>query len=143
MVAWVRSCVQVRKPMSQYLPELTVFFDGVCPMCSREIAHYRNLPGAEKIEWVNIYQAKERLEQEGLSFDDALALFHVRDRQGRWHIGVPGFIAVWSVLRPYRALGWLCRTLRLGGPLNFFYVRFAKWRLQRQRRCGDQCAPPK
>ena len=28
-------------------PALTVYFDGACPVCSREIAMYRRQPGAE------------------------------------------------------------------------------------------------
>jgi len=31
-----------------------IFFDGECPPCRREIAHYRRLQGAELIEWVDI-----------------------------------------------------------------------------------------
>lgn len=29
----------------------TVFYDGSCPLCSREIAHYRRLRGAESLKW--------------------------------------------------------------------------------------------
>lgn len=30
----------------------TVFFDGGCPMCRREIAHYQRLDAAGRIRWL-------------------------------------------------------------------------------------------
>ena len=38
--------------MSASLPLLTVYFDGSCPLCRREMALYRRLPQAQSIEWV-------------------------------------------------------------------------------------------
>jgi predicted DCC family thiol-disulfide oxidoreductase YuxK len=116
-------------------PLLHVFYDGVCPLCAREIAHYRKLKGAELIEWVEIHSQPERLKQEQLDFATARARFHIRDAGGHWHIGAHGFIALWSVINAYRPLAWLIRTLHLGKALNALYVRFADWRLKRQSAC--------
>ncbi|MGA1561555.1 MAG: thiol-disulfide oxidoreductase DCC family protein [Gammaproteobacteria bacterium] len=121
--------------------QLQVFYDGVCPMCSKEIAHYRRLAGAEQVEWIDIHQAHARLEQEGLAFDDALARFHVKDSSGTWHIGASGFIALWEVLPRYRWAAKTIRILRLTRLLDALYERFARWRLRRQNACADQCAP--
>jgi predicted DCC family thiol-disulfide oxidoreductase YuxK len=122
-------------------PRLHVFYDGVCPMCSREIAHYRRLNGAEQIEWIDIHQATQRLQEEGLRFEDALARFHVRDAAGQWHIGADGFFALWQVLPRYRFAARMIQILHLNRPLNALYDRFAEWRLRRQGDCGDQCRP--
>ncbi len=120
---------------------LHVFYDGVCPMCSREISHYRRLNGAEQIEWIDIHQAAQRLQDEGLRFEDALARFHVRDAAGRWHIGANGFFALWQVLPRYRPAARIIQLLHLNRPLNALYDRFAIWRIRRQTGCDDQCRP--
>ncbi len=33
-------------------PAFTVYFDGSCPLCRREIALYRRLPQAAQLAWV-------------------------------------------------------------------------------------------
>lgn len=33
---------------------LSVYFDGLCPLCSREIGHYRKAVGNENISFVDI-----------------------------------------------------------------------------------------
>lgn len=121
--------------MTNFPYQLTVYYDGVCPLCSREIAHYRKCKGADDIEWVEIHSQQERLKQDGLEFVSALARFHVRDAKGQWHIGAHGFIALWSVLKVYRPLAWLICTFHLANPLNALYLRFADWRQKRQCQC--------
>ena len=116
-----------------------VLFDGGCPMCSREIAHYRRVGGAEAVDWVDIATADSLLARYGVSPDTAMARFHVRDPQGRWQTGAWGFVELWSHLSAYRWLARGMRSLRLTGILDFAYTRFACWRLR--RRCAEtSCA---
>lgn len=32
----------------------TVYYDGGCPVCSREINFYRHRPGGESLAWVDV-----------------------------------------------------------------------------------------
>ncbi len=84
---------------------LTVYFDGACPMCRREIAMYRRLPQANKAHWVDISAGEEL--GGALSCAQAMARFHVRDPQGRLYSGAAAFSRLWRLFPGWRWLGWL------------------------------------
>ena len=116
-------------------PRTVVFYDGGCPLCRREIAHYRRLGWSPGLEWLDITRDRERLSDYGLTQRQAMASFHVLDGDGRWHRGAAAFVALWSQLPYYRRLAALVRMLRLTGPLEAVYRRWAVWRLR--GRCRD------
>lgn len=117
-----------------------VFYDGECPLCRREIAHYRRLRGAELIAWVDITKDETILDTYGLSRDVAMARFHVRDLSGHWQTGAWGFTELWAHLPAYRWLARALRALRLEPLLDLLYTRFARWRLRRS--CNaNACSP--
>lgn len=115
-----------------------VLYDGGCPLCRREIDHYRRLRGADRLEWVDL--AADDTDPAALAVDRAAAMarFHVRDRDGRWLTGAWAFAELWSHLPGYALLARGLRALRLLGPLDRAYTVFARWRLA--RRCtADAC----
>ena len=117
-----------------------VFFDGACPLCRREIAHYRRLHGAERLGWIDIAHDSARLADFGLAPATAMARFHVLDRNGQWQTGAWGFAEMWSQLPAYRWLSRVLRGLRLLPLLDRAYGAFARWRLQ--RRCSSGTCDP-
>jgi predicted DCC family thiol-disulfide oxidoreductase YuxK len=115
-----------------------VFYDGNCPLCRREIAHYRRLDREDRLYWVDAAAETEVLTRHGLSVQAAMAELHVLDSAGRWQRGVDAFLVIWQQLPGYRWLGQLVRGLWLRRPLGFFYRHFAAWRYR--RRCSaDGC----
>lgn len=120
---------------------LTVLFDGGCPLCSREIAHYRKLAGRVPIRWLDITRGEADLQGYGLTREQAMAEFHVFDEAGRLHKGADGFVALWGALPYYRWLARVCRGLRLLPLMRRAYARFARWHFR--RRCaGGACGLP-
>ncbi len=113
----------------------TVFYDGGCPMCSREIRHYRKLRGADRLVWIDISDDDRMLNVHGLDRQTAMERFHVLDARGQWQTGAWGFIELWSHLPAYRWIASLLRLLHLEHALDWVYNRFAQWRLQ--RRCDE------
>jgi predicted DCC family thiol-disulfide oxidoreductase YuxK len=92
---------------------LTVYFDGACPVCSREMELYRRQPGAERCEWIDVASCPDERLGPGLTRGAALARFHVRRADGELVTGMRGFATLWQAL-PRSA--WLGR-LAARGPM--------------------------
>ncbi len=90
---------------------LTVYFDGACPVCSVEIAHYRRQPGAQACEWIDVAECADAELGPGLTRAAALRRFHVRLADGQLVDGMSGFAALWLEL-PRTA--WLGRLASFG-----------------------------
>lgn len=117
-------------------PNHTVLYDGGCPLCSREIAHYRRVAGAAApIDWVDIAPPDADPAAYGVSRLEALQVFHVIDPAGQPHKGARGFLALWAILPRYRWLARVCRALRLEPVLDWAYRHFAGWHFA--KRCRD------
>jgi len=116
-----------------------VFYDGSCPMCRREIAHYLKLKSAPNLEWIDISQRQNLLGDYGVDYATAMTRFHVLDAQKQWQTGAYGFAEMWSHLAGYRWLARLLRILKLLPLLDAAYVQFARWRIK-QRCQSDSCA---
>ncbi len=115
---------------------IVVVYDGACPLCSREIAHYRRRSGAERLRWVDATRELDALHELGIDQQTALAKFHVRDTSGQWQIGAYGFALLWSQLQPYVWLARFVRAFRLLPFLDLAYRGFLRWR--GRRRCDAQ-----
>ena len=120
----------------------TIFFDGGCPLCSRELSHYRRLDHGGRVRWVDISRQPEPLAQYGIAYETAMARLHAVDEAGQVVSGVPAFVAVWRQLPGYRHFARIVAGLHLVPVLDWLYTRFASWRLQ--RRCRDgACGLPR
>ena len=115
----------------------TVFYDGSCPLCRREIAHYRRLDSAERLCWVDAANEPEALTRHSLSLEQAMAELHVLDAAGRWQRGVDAFLVIWQHLPAYRWLAKLVTILGLRRPLGFAYRHFAAWRYRQHCETGS------
>lgn len=91
-------------------PELTVYYDGGCPICRREIAGYRRVDGAERLDWVDVSSAGPEALGDGLTAEAALARMHVRDADGRLVDGAAAFARLWESLPRTRWLGRIAGT---------------------------------
>ena len=117
------------------LGRTTVFYDGGCPLCRREIAHYRRLDGAERIEWMDITRDDSLLRSLGIPFGKAMERLHVLQPDGEVATGVQAFAVIWDELPRYRRLARALRSLRLSPVLERLYGRFARWRFR--QRCAE------
>ena len=111
-----------------------VFYDGGCPLCRREIAHYRRIDSVARLRWVDALSEPETLARHALSLEQAMTELHVLDADGHWQRGVDAFLVIWQQLPAYRWLAKTVTALGLRHPLGFVYRHFAAWRYR--HRCG-------
>jgi len=102
---------------------LQVYYDGGCPVCSREIAFYRSRPGAERFEWVDVTRGDAELGP-GLTPQAALARMHVRTSSGTLLSGAKAFAAMWRMMPGLKWLGWLLAVPPFGTLAEWAYRGF-------------------
>ena len=123
------------------MSELTVYFDGACILCSREVEHYWKQEGAERIRWVNIAHPDFDPRAEGLEGRNFHLKMHAR-RGETFFDGVDTFIEIWRELPRYR---WVSRVVGSGllkPGFQLGYEVFARVRpfLPKRKDCGsDAC----
>lgn len=117
---------------------MRVFYDGGCPLCRREIAHYRRLKPLQPIEWIDIDKVPDRVAEYGVDHAQAMARLHVQASDGTLHTGAFAFLAMWRGLPGWRWLAWLLDRRRIPLLLDRLYQRFAARRLRRRCSAG-QC----
>ena len=79
-------------------PDATVYYDGACPICTREMAQYRKAQGAERVAFVDVTSCDAAALAPGLTREAALARMHVQTADGQIASGAAAFVALWRTL---------------------------------------------
>jgi predicted DCC family thiol-disulfide oxidoreductase YuxK len=120
-----------------------VYFDGGCPLCTREIAFYRRRAGMEDaIVWQDVMSESERVTDD-LDRDAALARFHVRRVDGVLLSGAEAFIHLWRLTPGFGWLGAILSVPPLPAIAELGYRGFLKIRplmIPRKACPDDACA---
>ncbi len=109
-------------------PACTVYYDGACPVCRREIAHYQSRRGASAIVWVDAASCDERELGPGLDRRVALRRFHVREADGTLASGAAAFVAIWRRLPAFAWLAPLAASRPMLALLDAGYALFLRIR---------------
>jgi predicted DCC family thiol-disulfide oxidoreductase YuxK len=117
---------QIHDPMST----LTVWHDGSCPLCQREIALMGRLDRSNRITFVDA----ARVAEESCPIDraDLLARFHACE-DGVLLSGAAAFAAMWRAIPALRPLGLLSRNRLALAALERTYRVFLRARPWLQR----------
>lgn len=114
---------------------ITVYYDGKCGLCSKEINHYRKIAPEGIFEWQDITESADELAVEGITLSEGLKLLHAKDNDQRMHVGVDAFILIWRQLYKWRLLAWFVSLPVIRQSSNFAYRVFANWRFGRLEHC--------
>jgi predicted DCC family thiol-disulfide oxidoreductase YuxK len=118
-------------------PAATVYYDGGCPICSREIALYRRRDVAGRIRWQDLRAEPIAANGDGPDQETALARFHLRRADGVWLSGAAAFAALWSIVPGFKTLGALARLPGMIWVLELAYRGFLR---VRPRPAGAVCS---
>ena len=75
---------------------ISVFFDGKCNLCSKEIDYYQRIAPKNTFNWVDITKTPGELDKFEIKLSDGLRLMHVADSNGNIFTGVDAFIIMWK-----------------------------------------------
>ncbi len=124
-------------------PEITVCYNGACPVCRAGMTRYAAIASKHALPmgWDDINTVPELFRQYGISFDQALRRLYAVGEHGQLLRGVDVFIAIWRRLPGYRWLGAVA-GFPLVRPLAWFVYEYlvsfpvSRWsrrRLERAR----------
>jgi len=111
-----------------YAPKITVFFDGSCPLCRREIKFYKTCSGESEINWVDASIANQEQLGPGLSRSQAMSRLYVRDKMNHLVSGSAAFVEIWDKLKIFRPLSIIFRPSLMQSLLEGSYWLFLKIR---------------
>ncbi len=113
------------------MTRVTVWHDGNCPLCRREIAIMRRLDRRGRIDFIDATGPDDcPIDRAAL-----LARFHAME-DGRLLSGAAAFAAMWRAIPLLRPIGLLARYRPVLDLLERAYLRFLKVRPRLQRWLG-------
>lgn len=113
------------------MPKVTVWHDGGCPLCAREVALMRRLDRRGDIAFVDATSGTCPLTRE-----DMLARFHAQEADGELVSGAAAFAAMWRAIPLLRPFGLVARNPQVLRLLEAAYGRFLRLRPSLQRLAG-------
>jgi predicted DCC family thiol-disulfide oxidoreductase YuxK len=108
-------------------PELTLYYDGSCPLCMAEVAFLESRNTQGQLAFVDVTHTEFQSNVHGISCEAAMAQIHGRTAEGRVLIGVPVFAMAYKLAK-LPVLAWLLSRPWLTPVLQPAYVWFAKHR---------------
>ena len=114
---------------------ISVFFDGKCNLCSKEIDYYQRIAPKNTFNWVDITKTPGELDKFEIKLSDGLRLMHVADSNGNIFTGVDAFIIMWKQIKYWKFLGLFVSLPIVKQIAKLLYQYFADWRFNRYEHC--------
>ena len=123
-----------------------VFYDGQCPLCSREVAVYRRRDRENHLRFVDIAAPGFDAVRHGLDPLRVQEVMHVQTANGVVHTEVEAFIVIWQALPPSLLTRTAIMVLRAPGMMmlaGVLYRAFARNRYRLTGRCTPTSCRPR
>tara|TARA_B100000579_G_scaffold429830_1_gene442234 strand:+ start:2946 stop:3314 length:369 start_codon:yes stop_codon:yes gene_type:complete len=113
---------------------ITVFYDGKCNLCSKEINYYKKIAPKNLFQWQDINIDNSALEKKGISTSDALKVLHVIFNNNLY-TGIDAFIIIWNNISYWKILSKFISLPIIKQISHIAYLIFANWRFNRLEHC--------
>lgn len=117
-----------------------VFYDGECPLCRREAAHFRTRDKTGQLQFVDIAATGFDARRYGLDPVRIHEVMHAQTADGRTHTELDAFRVIWRAMPRLSLAGVLLLIFALPG-MNYLggiaYRWFARNRYRLTGRCKD------
>ena len=114
--------------------KVTIYYDGQCHLCSREIDHYKTFPTADRVIWKDIADPRFDAQAEGRSLEEFNRAIHLKRTSGEFVVGVDAFLELWEALDRFGGLAKIMNS-KLGRPVfDLGYAAFARLRVYLPKR---------
>ncbi len=120
-------------------PKLTVYYDGLCKVCDREMSFYKSSQGAEQICFVDICSSGFDAQKEGVDPFEVHKVMHAKTAEGQLRLKVDAFIAIWEVLPKFQILAKVAKNKPFRSLLDLGYKGFVKVRPYLPRKEAQDC----
>ncbi|PQM63385.1 MAG: DUF393 domain-containing protein [Rhodobacteraceae bacterium] len=115
---------------------ISVYFDGKCSLCKREISYYKTIAPANKFLWKDIASDPSHLQEINVSQQAALRRLHVLDDEKKLIIGFDAFIVIWSQIKLWHLVALIGSLPIINLILKQSYNFFADWKFRRSPHCS-------
>ena len=116
-------------------PELTLYYDGQCPLCVAEIDFLQSRNAQGQLAFVDVTHTGFEAAGHNISCEAAMAQIHGRTADGQVLVGVPVFATAYRLAK-LPVLAWVLSRKWLMPVLQPAYVLFAKHRQAISKRIG-------
>ena len=85
--------------------KITVFYDGDCPLCTREVSRWKQAPFLCTVDWFNISGQDDELRARGIDPHQALLQLHTQTDDGRTLVSIDSYALLLNQLPRWRWAG--------------------------------------
>ena len=114
---------------------ISVYYDGKCSLCKREITYYKTIAPVNTFLWKDIASEPSYLQEINISQEAALKRLHILDDKEQLIIGFDAFIVIWSQIKLWYPVAVIASLPILNLVLNKCYNWFADWKFRRSTHC--------
>lgn len=114
---------------------ITVYYDGKCGICAKEIRYYKRIAPENTFVWQDLTEISQGFIEKGYKLSEGLKSLHAEDATGQMHKGVDAFILIWKQLKYWNVLAFFVALPVIKQIAKFTYKMFAKWRFANLKHC--------